>query len=82
MRWKLSKDPEVGDVRYNNRFAWLPLVATNIDEDDQEYLIWLSFYKRKQVYSKYFGYNACGGGMTLGWLTKERIIINHIPKKW
>jgi hypothetical protein len=64
------------------KFAWLPLVATNADEDDQEYLIWLSVYKRKQVYSKYFGVNACGSGMTLGWLTKERIIMNTICKKW
>jgi hypothetical protein len=84
MRWKIKKDPDVGDKREFISFAWLPTWVTNTDEDDQEYIIWLSFYLRKQEYMKW---TACSPGINsgmrvIGWRTVDRVIHNHVKKKW
>lgn len=84
MRWKINKDPEIGTTRYDMRFAWIPRFVINKDEDNAEYIIWLSWYKRIQMYEKYTALNPCGGSdRVIGWHTKERWIFNDIKwKKW
>jgi hypothetical protein len=84
MRWKINKDPDVGDKREYMRFAWLPTSVTNVDENNQEYIIWLSIYTCKQEYMKW---TACAPGYrngmrVIGWRTVDRVIHNNIRKKW
>jgi|LauGreDrversion4_2_1035121.scaffolds.fasta_scaffold129482_4 hypothetical protein len=85
MRWKINSDPNVGDKREQIRFAWLPTSVINVDENNQEYIIWLSIYIRKQEYMKW---TACAPGYrdgmrVIGWRTTDRIIHNiGIGKKW
>lgn len=83
MRWKLSKDPEIGDTRKSIGFAFLPVEARNADENNQEYLIWLSFYHRTQTYMKWTSLApGMAGSKVIGWRTTDRVIYNTVPKKW
>lgn len=83
MRWRITKDPEIGDKRVDMKFAWLPVRAINKDEDDAEYWIWLTIYKRIQVYQKWTTLSCTGSwDRVIGWRTEERWIFNLERKKW
>jgi hypothetical protein len=51
MRWEIEHEttPEIGDVRFVTRFAWLPTrVLSKITHTD--HLIWLELYVEEQEY--------------------------------
>lgn len=79
MRWTIKDDPNIGDTRVQVKFAWLPTLVQNSDEQDKWYAIWLETYQRIQEYSKY---DAWGGQRVINWRTVKRMIFNHDRKKW
>jgi hypothetical protein len=51
MRWEIEHEtsPEIGDIRFVTRFAWLPTrVLSKITHTD--HLIWLELYVEEQEY--------------------------------
>lgn len=51
MRWEIEHEttPEIGDVRFVTRFAWLPTrVLSKITYTD--HMIWLELYVEEQEY--------------------------------
>jgi hypothetical protein len=83
MRWKVKKEPELGDSKIKVKFAWLPTIAENTDENNKEYWIWLCLYHAKLVYEKWTMFNVTGSqtvNLGRGWRTKEKTIYNSIKK--
>jgi len=53
MRWEIEHEtsPEIGDIRFVTRFAWLPTrVLSKITHTD--HLIWLELYVEEQEYKR------------------------------
>ena len=80
MRWKVKKEPELGDSKIVVKFAWLPTIAENTDENNKEYWIWLCLYHAKLVYEKFTMFGVMGQKESRGWRTKEKTIYNSIKK--
>lgn len=72
MKWEITRNtkPEIGDVRFKTRFAWLPTrVLSKITMTD--HMVWLQFYVEEQEYMKGFGYD---GEIVQGWYTMAKTI--------
>jgi hypothetical protein len=52
MKWEISDNrPNIGDVRFKTRFAWLPTrVLSKITYTD--HIIWLQLYVSEEVYKR------------------------------
>ena len=77
MRLEVKKGPKLGDFKYKIKFAWLPTIAQNTDENNKEYLIWLCSYQAMVVYEKWTALSCMGSQRVIGWRTKEKIIKNN-----
>ena len=72
MKWEITRNtkPEIGDVRFKTRFAWLPTrVLSKITMTD--HMVWLQFYLEEQEYMKGFGYD---GEIIECWFTVAKTI--------
>lgn len=79
MRWRLTKrapktKPELGDVREEIVFAWVPVKV--VDCFEKPYRIWLELYWRTQKCTKLTSLGDGSAPITyLGWVTIGRRLI-------
>lgn len=49
MRWKVEPRPSIGDIRFVNKFAWLPKRLKN------DTVVWLERYLTTETYTVVWG---------------------------